>query len=256
MTTRPETPAPRAVRPEPAERARTVAAGPGATVCATGVEATLPLAHAVTADGQLLLVVPADGELAAAIGASPQRDVSALVMVSDRAPVPLRRPVRAQMWLSGWATPVAERDARAAVLAFADVRPAPALLDVGTTAVLLRLDLAEVVLREGGAVAEVGPEEFAAAAPDPLAGVEAATLAHLDRDHPEFLDRLAARLPRGEVGPGDVVRPLGLDRFGLRLRIERRVGHQDVRLTFPQPLTCPGQLGAAMRALTCAGAGG
>ncbi|MGY1810701.1 DUF2470 domain-containing protein [Blastococcus sp. SYSU D00669] len=251
MTTRPDGPATRVVRPGPAERARTVAAGPQATVCATGVEASLPLAHAVTADGQVLLVVPAAGELATAVAASPQRDLSALVMVSDRAPVSLRRPVRAQMWLSGWATPVPERDVRDALLAFADVRPSHALLDVGTTATLLRLDLAEIVLREGSAVAEVGPEEFAAAAPDPLAAVEAATLAHLDRDHPEFLALLTAAIPAGQVGPGDVVRPLGLDRFGLRLRIERAGGQQDVRLAFPRPLTCPGQLGAAMRALTC-----
>jgi Protein of unknown function (DUF2470) len=253
MTTVPESPATRVVRPGPAERARTIAGGPQATVCASGVEAGLPLAHAVTADGQVLLVVPADGDLATAVAASPQRDLSALVMLTDRAPVPLRRPVRAQLWLSGWATPVPERDLRTALLAFADVRPVHALLDVGSTATLLRLDLAEVVLREGSAVAEVGPEEFAAAAPDPLAGIEAPTLAHLDGDHPEVLARLTALLPPGAVGPGDAVRPLGLDRYGLRLRIERPVGHQDVRLTFPRPLTCPGQLGAAMRALTCGG---
>ncbi|WP_448628672.1 DUF2470 domain-containing protein [Geodermatophilus sp. URMC 64] len=249
MTTRPEPATARAVRPGPAERARTVAAAAGATVCAAGIEAHLPLAHAVTADGRVLLVVPADGPLATAVAAAPQRDLTALLMLSDRAPVPLRRPVRAQLWLSGWATPLPDRDVRPALLAFADVRPVAALLDVGRTATLLRLDLAEVVLRDGYAVTEVGPEEFAGAAPDPLTGIEAATLAHLDADHPEFLAQLTVRLAPGDVGPHDVVRPLGLDRFGLRLRIERPVGHRDVRLAFPRPLTCPGQLGAAMRAL-------
>jgi hypothetical protein len=241
----------RAAHPGPAERARTVASTAGATVLAAGVEAGLPLTHAVTAGGRVLLVVPTDGPLARAVEASPDRDLSALMTFTDRAPVALRRPVRAQLWLSGWATPVPQHDVRAALLDFADVRPAAALLDVGRTATLLRLDLAEGVLREGRAVAEIGPEEFTAAAPDPLAAVETATLAHLEAGHPEVLAGLAALLPPGELGPDDTLRPLGLDRFGLRLRIERVVGHSDVRLAFPQPLTCPGQLGAAMRALGC-----
>jgi hypothetical protein len=215
------------------------------------VEAGLPLAHAVTADGRVLLVVPTDGPLDRAVEASPDRDLSALVTFTDRAPVRLRRPVRAQLWLSGWATPVPAHDLRASLLAFADVRPVSALLDVGRTATLLRLDLAEGVLREGRAVAEIGPAEFTAAEPDPLSAIEPATLAHLDADHPEVLASLAALLPPGQLGPDDALRPLGLDRFGLRLRIERPVGSSDVRLAFPQPLTCAGQLGAAIRALAC-----
>jgi hypothetical protein len=250
MTSRPDHRAPSSLlRPSPAERARTVAGGPVATVCAPGIEPRLALAHTLTGQGQVLLVVPAGGPIAAAVAAAPGRDLSALLMVTDRAPVPLRSPVRARLLLSGWATPVPARDVRPALLTFADTRPAPALLDVGRTATLLRLDLAEVVLGEGTTGTEIGPAEFAAARPDPLAGLEAAHLAHLDTDHPEVLDRLRDRLDPGELGPGDVLRPLGLDRYALRLRIERPGGHRDLRIAFPAPLTCPGQLGAAMQQL-------
>lgn len=238
--------------PAAAERARTVATRSAATVTARGVECGRVLAHTVTPAGQVLLVVPATGDLAGAVAAAPGADLSVLVMISDHAPVPLRRPVRAQLWLSGWATPVRVADRRAAVLGFAERCPSPALLDVGSTATLLRLDLAEVVLGEGGTATDVGLADFLAARPDPLAAAEAGTLGHLDRDHPEFLTLLRSLLPAGTVGPDDTVRPLGVDRFGFRLRVERPVGHVDLRVPFARPLTCAGQLGAAVAQLACA----
>jgi len=239
------------LRPGPAERARTVVMQGAATVCAPGVESSRVLAPVVTAAGQVLLLMLGEGELVAAVRTAPDADLSALVMISDRAPVPLRDPVRAQLWLSGWLTPVRPHDERAALLAFADVRPEEALLDVGRSAVLLRLDLAEVVLGEGRTGTDVGASEFLAALPDPLAEVEADLLQHLDRDHADFLQLLGRLVPAGMAGPGDVLRPLGIDRFGVRLRVERPVGCQDLRVPFAQPLTCPGQLGAAMGRLTC-----
>jgi hypothetical protein len=239
------------LQPDPAERARTVVARGVATVCAPGLQSSRVLAHALTAAGQTLLVVPRDGEVAAAGRRAPGSDLSALVMVSDRAPVPLRHPVRAQLWLSGWLTPVRPNDERAALLAFADVRAEEVLLDVGRSAALLRLDLAEVVLGGRRRGIDVSPAELLAARPDPLAAVEADLLRHLDRDHAEFLALLGRSVPAGMVGPDDVLRPLGIDRFGVRLRIERPRGFQDLRLPFARPLTCPGELGAAIRRLTC-----
>ena len=166
MQSRPSHPAParrpdvEGLRPGAAERARTVATRPAATVCARGVEGSRLLAHTVTAAGQVLLVVRREGELATAVREAPDQDLPALVMISDHAPVPLRRPVRAQLWLSGWATPVRPADERATALAFAETRPDAALLDVGHSAQLLRLDLAEVVLGESGEGIDVGPQEF------------------------------------------------------------------------------------------------
>ena len=259
MPTRSSRPAPEpprsdlsALHPTAAERARTVAARAGATVCAPGVESSRVLAHAITGADQFLLAVPSGGDLVRSVAAAPQSDLSALVMVTDHAPVPLRRPVRAQLWLSGWVTPVAEQDERAAVLAFAEARPDEVLLDVGRSVTLLRLDLAEVVLGETGPAVDVSPLEFLAARPDPLAALEADHLAHLDGDHPEFLALLSRLLPAGAMGPADVLRPLGLDRFGFRLRVERPGGHQDVRVPFGGPLTCPAELGPAIGRLACA----
>jgi len=110
------------------------------------------------------------------------------------------------------------------------------------------------VLGEGGAGVDIGPQDFVTARPDPLAALETETLRHLDEDHPEFLAILSGLLPEGTVGEGDRVRPLGVDRCGFRLRIERASGHSsdhvDVRVPFPRPLTCPGQHGPAVRHMT------
>ncbi|MGY1590984.1 DUF2470 domain-containing protein [Geodermatophilus sp. SYSU D00708] len=251
MTTSPgRSPAPPAALADAAERARTVACGAAAALCVRGLAPSRPLAHTTTAAGRVLVLVPADGEVARAL--EEETDRSTVLMVSDRSPVPLRDSLRAQLWLSGWLRPVHPVDQRAASLEFADVRPAEHLLDVGREALLLRLDLAEVVVREGERCAEVSPPEYAAARPDPLAGVEAAMLRHLDRDHPEALALLRGCIPAEELGPRDVVRPLGIDRFGYRLRIERPTSSRDLRIPFPRPLTCPGQLQAVTRQLLCA----
>lgn len=244
-------PVPEALRPTPAERARTVAGRPGAAVCAAGIDGSRVLAHATTACGQVLLVVPTDGEVCAAVTGARDGDLASLVLVTDHAPVPLRDPVRAQVWLSGWLTAVRPADERAAALAFADVAPVAELLDVGRGNSLLRLDLAEVVLGEGGAVAEVTPEAYLAAEPDPLAGIEAAALQHLLSAHPDELSALRSWVPPCWRGQDAVVQPLGLDRFGFRLRIEHRHGTRDLRVPFSAPVTSPDALGPAVHRLLC-----
>ena len=245
-------PVPDALRPTPAERARTVAARPGAAVCASGIAGSRVPAHATTAAGQVLLIVPTDGEVCAAVSGAADGDLAALVLVTDHAPVPLRDPVRAQVWLSGWLTPVRAADERAAALAFADVQPVGELLDVGRGNTLLRLDLAEVVLGEGGTVVEVPPEAYLAAEPDPLAGIEATALRHLVSAHPDELSALRSWVPPCWRGEDAVVHPLGLDRYGFRLRIEHRHGTRDLRVPFSAPVTSPDALGPAVHRLLCA----
>jgi hypothetical protein len=245
-----------ALRPTIAERARTVATRPAAAVCAAGIDGCRVLGHAVTAEGDVLLVVPTDGEVATAVRHARDGDLAALVMVTDHAPVRLREPVRAQVWLSGWLTPVEVGEERAAAVAFAEVTPVGDLLDVGRGTSLLRMDLAEVALGEGGAVAELTPEAFLAADPDPLVEVEAAVLQHMDAEHRAELALLRSRLPASLLGESDVVRPLGLDRCGFRLRIEQPRGHQDVRVPFAAPISDAEQLAPAVHGLLCAARGG
>jgi hypothetical protein len=93
----------------------------------------------------------------------------------------------------------------------------------------------------------VGLDDLLAARPDPFCAMESSWLQHIDADHREIVDLLASRLPaplrRGRV------RPLGLDRYGLRLRVERDDGDHDVRLPFASPVTDVTGLGRAIRVL-------
>ena len=109
---------------------------------------------------------------------------------------------------------------------------------------LLQLDVAEVVLHKSHAVVDVEPEDFVAAAPDPVTAAEADLLAA----EGESLDRLRVRV-QDWAGRRDDVRLLGLDRFGVRYRVESPRGGYDVRVAFPEPLTRSEQFGGAVGSL-------
>jgi hypothetical protein len=229
--------------PDAAERARTVATRPAASVQALGLGTSRLLAAATLDDGRVLVVVPRSGGLAAAVREAPEGDLPAKVTVTSRSSQPLRNPLRARLELSGWLTPVPAGDEAELALAFAAVRPDDVLLDVGLSATLLHLDVAEVLLHEGGGWTEVTPEDYAAARPDPLAAAED----DLMGEHAGPLAELCARVQAwaGE----DPVHLLGLDRHGVLFRVEPRSGCYDVRTPFPAPLVSTGELPAAVRSL-------
>jgi hypothetical protein len=229
-----------------AERARTVATRPAASVQALGLGTSRLLAAATLEDGRVLVVVPRSGGLAAAVREAPEGDLPAKVAVTSRSAQPLRNPLRARLELAGWLTPVPAEDEAELVLAFAAVRPDDVLLDVGLSATLLRLDLAEALLHEGGSWTEVTPEDYAAARPDPLGAAEDDLVA----EHAVLLAELCARV---QAWAGDdPVHLLGLDRHGVLFRVEPRTGCYDLRTPFPAPLTSTGELPAAVRSLlTC-----
>ncbi|MGY1692748.1 DUF2470 domain-containing protein [Geodermatophilus sp. SYSU D01105] len=230
-----------------AERARTVVTRPAASITALGLGTSRLLAATTTADGEVLVVVPRAGGLAEAVHRAPEGDLPARVTVTARAALPLRNPLRARLELAGWLTPVPAREEPDLVLAFAEVSPADVLLDVGLSAVLLRLDLAEVLLHEGGGCTEVTPEEYAAARPDPLGAAEDELLA----DSAGPLAELCARV-RAWTGDDDV-HLLGVDRFGILFRVEHRRGCYDLRTPFRAPLSGPGEFpGAVATLLACA----
>lgn len=229
-----------------AERARTVATRPAASVQAPGLGTSRLLAAATLEDGRVLVVVPRSGGLATAVREAPEGDLPAKVTVTSRSTQPLRNPLRARLELTGWLTPVPAEDEAELVLAFAAVRPDDVLLDVGLNATLLRLDLAEALLHEGGGRTEVTPEDYAAARPDPLGAAED----DLVTEHAVPLAELGARV---QAWAGDdPVHLLGLDRHGVLFRVEPRTGCYDLRIPFPAPLTSTGELSAAVRTLlTC-----
>ncbi|MGY1741447.1 MULTISPECIES: DUF2470 domain-containing protein [unclassified Blastococcus] len=250
MTARRPTRTPRrgADAPGAAERARTVATCAAAWVHTLG-EGTAPLlAATTTAAGDVLLVVPRSGGLAAAVRRSPLGDLPARLTVTRRSPLPLRDPLRGRLELVGWLTPVAPAEEPALVLDFAEACPADVLLDVGLTATLLRLEVAEVLLEEGGSCTAIDPEEFAGARPDPLAADEV----ELFGEHAGALAELCARV-RLWAGEDDGVHLLGVDRFGVLFRVECPASHYDLRVPFPAAVADRPAFAAALaELLTCA----
>ncbi len=250
MTARRTTRTPRhtADAPTPAERARTVATCAAASVHALGQGTSPLLAATTTAAGDVLLVVPRSGGLATAVGRSPLGDLPARVTVTRRSPLPLRDPLRGRLDLAGWLRPVPQGEEAGLVLDFAEACPADVLLDVGLTATLLRLDLAEVLLEENGTCTTIEPEEFTEARPDPLAGDEGGLLG----EHARALAELCARV-RLWAGEDDGVHLLGVDRFGLLFRVECPASHYDLRVPFPAPVADPTAFGPTLAdLLSCA----
>ncbi|MGY1619777.1 DUF2470 domain-containing protein [Geodermatophilus sp. SYSU D00691] len=229
-----------------AERARTIACRGTAYVHVPGMGSSRLLAAATTADGDVLLVVPRDGGLVTAVRSSPLGDLPVRVTVTDRAPLPLRNPVRGRLEMVGWLTPVAADEELDLALAFAESCPDDVLLDVGLTATLLRLDVAEIQLEEAGSSADVEPEDYAAARPDPLDADE------LLRDHADDLGVLCGKV-RLWAGTDDRVHVLAVDRFGVLFRVECPASCYDVRMPFPAPAGGRDDVGPALTALLACG---
>ena len=139
----------------------------------------------------------------------------------------------------------------------AATNPNPALLQVNTRTrqalsgdtpyVLLRLEIDSVVVADSTGAESVAVGLLLDAEPDPFFAVEPGWLQHLESAHRDVVDRLADRLPsalrRGRV------RPLGLDRYGVQLRVEAEDGDHDVRLPFAKPVDDVTGLNQAIRVL-------
>ncbi|MET7733639.1 DUF2470 domain-containing protein [Streptomyces sp. NPDC005402] len=200
-----------AAAPSAAEHARSVlAASWSCAVTAEGGREELVGAHTVAEDGRVTLDVPEDSTLVAAAICAPRGEPSAVLEFADVAPVPVRSRIRARLWIAGWFVP-GEGEGR---------------LEFKATRVVLR--------RLSGSVV-VDLDEFAAAAPDPLATAEARLLTHLADCHPDAVERLTRLVDPDSLHGAVRVQPLAVDRHGLTLRIERARAHGDVRLPFHAP---------------------
>jgi hypothetical protein len=235
-------------QPPAAERARTIAARPASSLYGLGLGICQLWGATTTDAGDVLLVVPTDGAVTTALRNSPLGDVPARLTVTDRTPVPIPHPVRGLVQLSGWVAPVAEYDVTRLVLEFADTQACDSLFDVGLSATLLRLDLAEVQLDEAGGTTDVEPEDFLAARPDAVSRAENELMA----GQCQALIRLASRVQQ-RVGRHDHVRLLGLDRFGVRYRVQSGSGCYDLRVPFDGPLDGPDGFADAVAGLLACG---
>jgi hypothetical protein len=246
--------------PPAAERARTLAgrAQHAAVIGAPddGDLRVAPTLHHVPATGAATLQFPDDHPLVVAVRERGDALLPVMLELADVAPVTVRRPVRGLLWISGRLRVLPLRVARRAALRIAAEQPDERLLDVGHGETLLRLEPAMVVVSDAEGTEALAPTAMSAAPPDPVAATGDPWLAHLAAAHAGTLCALVPQLPPHLRRPGHRLAPLGVDRLGLRLRVETDgpapVDH-DVRLAFPGPLSCPGQLGQAVRALVGCG---
>ncbi|QUR69399.1 DUF2470 domain-containing protein [Mycobacterium spongiae] len=242
--------------PTTAERIRSACARAGGALLA--VEGDDPVAvpvHHLLSDGSFAVAVPLDRVSTASHGMAGSQ---ALLELTDYAPLPVREPVRSLVWVRGVLHSIPPSELTETLDAIATENPNPALLQVETPRstptnddetryTLLRLDIASVVVTDSTGAEPVPAADLLAARPDPFCDVEATLLWHLTTAHNDIVARLVSRLPaslrRGQV------HPLGLDRYGLRFRVEGNDGDHDVRLPFHKPVDDMIALRQAIRVL-------
>jgi hypothetical protein len=220
-------------------------------IAVEGVDPVATPVHHLLGDGSFAITVPMDGRLAGMVVSSGSAGVQAVLEMTDYAPLPLREPVRSLVWVRGRLYPVAEPEVAGLLDLIAAAEPNPALLAVNAGGearfALMRLEIESVVVADSTGAESVGVSALLAARPDPFCAMESSWLQHLESAHRDVVERLATRLPttlrRGRV------RPLGLDRYGVQLRVEGDDGDHDVRLPFPQPVDDVTGLSQAIRVL-------
>jgi Protein of unknown function (DUF2470) len=245
------------VTPTTAERIRSAfARAGGAMLAVEGLEPAESPVHHLLDDGSFAITVPMDGAVAAKVVSAGGAGVQAVLEMTDYAPLPLREPVRSLVWIRGRLRDVPSGDVPVLLDLIATEDPNPALLQVnsGDTRaetddryVLMRLEIDSVVVADSTGAESVGLSALLGARPDPFYAMESCWLQHMESAHREVVDRLASRLPislrRGRV------RPLGLDRYGVQLRVEGDDGDHDVRLPFAKPVDDITGLSQAIRVL-------
>ncbi len=202
-------------------------------------------------DGQAFLVIGSDTAAMVAAGQT-GAGVPAMIEVTDCAPIDLREPVRSLIWLTGMLHRVPGDLERDLAVEIAIDHPSDELLDLGHGSSLLRVQLNGAVIATAAGAASVSTEELTRARPDPFWENEADWIAHLDSEHSELVEQMSRHVPSAMRRSGRI-RPLGLDRFGIRFRVEAsRSEHDrdcDVRLSFDRPVTDATELSQALRAL-------
>jgi hypothetical protein len=236
------------MQPTHAEVARTLAAGhlPASAhiACRQG---PIPVRHVADSQGRLLLLSPADGVLTAALQPADGNDDAALVLDIADIPPLAGAPSLGRIWVAGWARRLDGEQARAATLEYADGDAASDLLDVGTTRVLHRMEVAEVRHERGGKLVDVDPDEYAEAAPDPLHHVEFDLIADLSDHHVAEMAAYVRRHLGPAAQPSDEPRVVRLDRYGFVVRLDDRLA----RMAFPRPVTDRHDLAHLLHPVLC-----
>lgn len=244
--------------PTTAERIRSACARAGGALLAIERDDPVPTpVHHLLQDGTFAVALPADN-VSGRVGGGQIGGSQALLELTDYAPLPLREPVRSLVWVRGRLRPVPSAQISGTLDLIASECPQSALLQVDTPKrppagpgedryTLLRLEIASVVVTDATGAEPVSVDDLLAARPDPFCEIESTLLWHLDSAHGDVVARLVSRLPaplrRGQI------RPLGLDRYGVRFRVEGHDGDHDIRLPFHKPVDDMTGLSQAIRVL-------
>ena len=191
-------------------------------------------------DGVLRLRVPLDSRLAreAAMVAVEVGGLPVTLEWTDVAPLAVRDRVRARVRVAGL---LASRGRAAA-----------------DSTVALPVDVRQVALAASGSIGLIDPAELLRAEPDPLATTEAELLIHLAEDHQDHVAALLGLIDPQLLRGVTEVTPLAVDRYGIVLRLSHggptrpgrtRRSHQDVRLSFGEPLPDADRVGHGLHAL-------
>lgn len=239
--------------PTTAERIRSACSrADGALLAVEGQEPVATPVHHLLYDGSFAVAVPR----AAADGL--ECGAQALLELTDYAPLPVREPVRSLVWVRGRLHRIPPGAVAKLLDLIATADPNPMLLQFDRPSsartdddepryTLLRLIIESVVVTDATGAEPVAVRDLLAARPDPFCEIESTLLWHLSTAHNDVIARLVSRLPaplrRGHV------RPLGLDRYGVRFRVEGNDGDQDIRLPFHKPVDDMNGLRQAIRVL-------
>lgn len=181
----------------------------------------MPLSRSVGPDGDLFLEFPADSPAVRAATHAQDDELTAVLEITDVAPVSVPHRIRGRARIRGWLTSV------------------PGIAGPGR--MLLRLETGEAYVDDLWGAQDVEPEELRDAAADPLVGYEVELLQHLHTAHGEQLGSLCGLLGERAAAACPVDRPavvpVALDRLGLRVRLCEQDGSCfDARFDFPEPV--------------------
>ncbi|MER5864976.1 DUF2470 domain-containing protein [Kitasatospora sp. NPDC002040] len=256
MPDSPALPIPAGPVPTPAERARTLLEfGSSVILDVPGIDLAhrpgIPplVACAVLPDGALAVLVEQDSPLCRIASVSRADEIAGLLEAVDVAPVAMPHRIRGRATVHGRLTALPP----AATEVLDGLFPRRA---AGRYA-LLRFDADHLSIEDlWGAECCVDLAAFGRAATDPLAGEEPVILQHLAAAHADQLALLGAQALDHPAGPrswpgheGPEVRPVALDRFGLRVRLLAGDRVLDARFEFHRPVTGPEELPEAMHRL-------
>lgn len=203
------------------------------------------VALACDAAGRPLLLLSALAEHTRNLHASPEASILVTAVTGGTAD-PLAHP---RATLIGTCTKIGdEADARAASDTFLAAHPSAATYASFKDFAMYRLEPAGVRYVGGfGRMSWVGPEQYAAAEPDPLAPHETAILQHMNDDHHDAVLAYARAL----AGIPDATRALmtAIDRYGFDVLAVTSDGERRARVAFADDVTSPDGARRALVAL-------